>query len=345
MKCIKMGTVLVSLLLVISFLLSCSKNGDKQPWFEPLGKNADWQPQDYVDSQGIKAVHLEGGRLVLEAHLIGQHPNYNKGEVFLDIRYFPGLEGSVPIDLSQSKITVEVEVPNAFDGWESSPNRVQVFVKDHEWRSQYGTWENITKGGKYKATLSPTTGQIRWGYTEPGFDPTKIRIIGVKFAIGTNSSAIYDGPLYVTKISVKPPLALSPPPDMPAAISSPYGSVPFGEKAYSPDGKMYAREVEPRDHGNIGIFDLITDKRLKIMDVRQHPAGDYPNDLKGLAWSPDSKWLAVMYHHDGGGHISIVNIDTGEELKYITISEWYHYMKFSSDGTKIKADGDILDIR
>lgn len=39
MKCIKMGTVLVSLLLVISFLLFCSKNGDKRSWFELLGKN------------------------------------------------------------------------------------------------------------------------------------------------------------------------------------------------------------------------------------------------------------------------------------------------------------------
>ena len=133
--------------------------------------------------------------------------------------------------------------------------------------------------------------------------------------------------------------------DKPAAIGSPHGSVPFGQKAYSPDGKMYTSEVEPRDHGNIGIFDLTTDKRLSIIDVRQHPAGDYPNDLKGLAWSPDSKWLAVMYHHDGGGHISIVSVDTGQEIKYLPISKWYHHIEFSSDGTKINAEGDILDIR
>lgn len=39
-------------------------------------------------------MHLVGGRLVLESYLIGQHPNYSKVEVFLDIRYFPGLENN-----------------------------------------------------------------------------------------------------------------------------------------------------------------------------------------------------------------------------------------------------------
>jgi len=61
----------------------------------------------------------------------------------------------------------------------------------------------------------------------------------------------------------------------PAAIGSPQGSVPFGEKAYSPDGKIYAREIEPRDFGHIGIFEVCTDKLLEEIKVTQHPAGDY----------------------------------------------------------------------
>ncbi|MBI1927301.1 hypothetical protein HYR99_24055 [Candidatus Poribacteria bacterium] len=94
-------------LSVALFLLPASY-GDIGPL---LGENADWQPQDYVDSRGIVAVRLENGRLVFDAHLVGQHPNYSKGEGLLDLRYFPGLECQVPIDLSQSKITVEGEVP------------------------------------------------------------------------------------------------------------------------------------------------------------------------------------------------------------------------------------------
>ncbi len=130
----------------------------------------------------------------------------------------------------------------------------------------------------------------------------------------------------------------------PVAIGSPHGSVPFGAKAYSPDGKLSACEVEPKDHGNIGIFDVNTGKYLKVIDTQQHPWGDYSNTLKGLAWAPDSKRIAVMYHHFGGGHISIVNIDTEKETNYLDIDQWYHYMEFSPDGTKIIAEGDIIDI-
>ncbi len=128
------------------------------------------------------------------------------------------------------------------------------------------------------------------------------------------------------------------------AIGSPGGSVPFGTKAYSPDGKMYVREIEPQGYGHIGVFDVYTNNLLWEIKVIQHPSGEYWNDLKGFAWSPDSRWIAVMYHHGGGGHISIIEVDTGIEIKYIPISEWYHRIQFSSDGTKIIADGDTLEI-
>jgi hypothetical protein len=221
MKGAKLQTVLVVLSFFFSFQLPCGKIDGRQQWFEPLNKNADWQPQNYVDSQGIKAVRLEKGRLVLEAHLVGQHPNYSKGEVFLDLRYFPGLECRVPVDLSQCKITVQGNVPNIFVGEKSRPNGVQVFVKDDGWRCQYGKWVNITRGGSYKGDLSPTIGQIPLGYTEEGFNPKKIRIIGVKFAIGTNSSATYDGLLYVTKITIQPRIALSPSSLLPSSTPLP----------------------------------------------------------------------------------------------------------------------------
>ncbi len=183
--------------------------------FDPLG-NYDWQPQDYKDSQAIKAVELEKGRLILDTHFVRGHPNYSKGEVFLDLRYVPGLEDKTPIDLTDYEIIAEVSVPEEFDGWETHPIGVQVFVKDAEWGSQYGEWINIVRGGKYKASLSPTT--------EEDFNSTKIIIIGVKFAIGDGSLAKYDGPLYVDNVSIEPPLHLTPPPQLPN--STPY-PIPF----------------------------------------------------------------------------------------------------------------------
>lgn len=129
-----------------------------------------------------------------------------------------------------------------------------------------------------------------------------------------------------------------------ASVGSPQGNVSFGEKAYSPDGKLYAREVEPKGRGHIAIYDAVTEKSLKALTVRQHPA-DQPNDLKGLAWSPDNKSLAVMYHYDSGGHISVMSVDSEEEIKHIPIKKQFHYIEFSSDGMKIKADSDVLDLR
>ena len=112
--------------------------------------------------------------------------------------------------------------------------------------------------------------------------------------------------------------------------------------AYSPDGKMYACEISPENFGHIGIFEVSTDGLIRKIKVTQHPDGEFGNYLKKLVWSPDNKYLAVMYHHGEGGHISIVNVDTGMEIKLIPIDKWYHYIEFSSDGTKIIADGDIL---
>ena len=115
-------------------------------------------------------------------------------------------------------------------------------------------------------------------------------------------------------------------------------------KIPSPDGTRYAQEIDPIGYGYIGIFEFSNNRMERMIKVLQHPAGEFENDLKDLVWSPDSRWIAVMYHHNGGGHISIIDVETGIEIKYIPISKWYHHIEFSSDGTKIIADGDTLEI-
>ncbi len=137
-------------------------------------------------------------------------------------------------------------------------------------------------------------------------------------------------------ISSSPPPTTTPPP--------PSFCVKPQMMTYSPDGKMYACEIQPENFGHIGIFELSSDKLIRKIKVTQHPDGEFANDIKKLVWSPDSKYLAVMYHHDTGGHISIVNVDAGIEIKRVPIHKWYHNIEFSSDGTKIIANGDILEV-
>jgi hypothetical protein len=131
----------------------------------------------------------------------------------------------------------------------------------------------------------------------------------------------------------------------PATVDSPHGSVPFGAKAYSPDGKLLAQEIEPKNTGTIGLYAVgSSDAPLRVIEVRTHLAGRFPNDLKGLAWSPDSASIAVMYHHDGGGHISVVRVDTGTESKCFRIDGWPHSMAFSKDGKTIQASSLMIDL-
>lgn len=123
-----------------------------------------------------------------------------------------------------------------------------------------------------------------------------------------------------------PPLTSAP--QCPANLGSPHGSVPLGDRACSPDGTRYARELEPVNQGQIGIFDEATDRQLLVIN-----ADEQNNELKGLAWSPDSRWVAYMFHHNPGGYIVIVDGETGRQARRIAIDEWYHRLEFTPDGT------------
>lgn len=108
--------------------------------------------------------------------------------------------------------------------------------------------------------------------------------------------------------------------------------------AYSPDNQYYAEEVEPYNSGNIGIFSRSDDQL--ILQFEALPEGIY-NDLKAIAWSPNSKYLAIMYHgtilRSG---IYLYAVRTGELIRYIGPGGdnqvgYYHPMVFSDDGTLI----------
>jgi len=112
-----------------------------------------------------------------------------------------------------------------------------------------------------------------------------------------------------------------------SAVQSPHGTVPFGAKAYSPDGTRYAREIEPRDIGHISVFNKRTNESiLQFQALPQNIA----NDLKGMAWSRCSNYLAIMYHGGLRPGINLYNAHTGELVRFIGNSN-SHYMVFSED--------------
>jgi hypothetical protein len=182
----------------------------------------DWRAQDSEDSRGVTGVQYQGGRLVLDAHLVGQDAQYRAGEVLLDFSLYAPTEGTAPIDMTGRTIRVEVVLPAGYGGSQSAPNGVQVFVKDNQWRAQYGRWTNVAwAGGRYEVTLSPSSAPIAGGDTAFGFSPSRVRLIGVKFGINSNSSAQVNGQVRVNSVRITPELSLSPEPGIPSNTTQP----------------------------------------------------------------------------------------------------------------------------
>ena len=198
--------------------------------FNPMGANLDWQPQDYPNSLAVKTVTYTSGKLLLDTDFIGQDSAYANGEAYLNLRFVPGLESRIPIDMSKKTIKVTVEIPAGFVGDPNSPNGVQAFVKDVNWKSQYSAWQNITKNKanatEYTVTIKPSTTDIPVGYiTDSNFDASKIAVIGVKFGIGSNSTSTYQGPLYITGVEIDSPIETAAPPNLSDSIPPPqFGS-------------------------------------------------------------------------------------------------------------------------
>ena len=132
------------------------------------------------------------------------------------------------------------------------------------------------------------------------------------------------------------------------AVFSPHGTAPVGAVAYSPDGNRYAIEIAPAHGGHIGIFDRAN--RQLVVTIEALPANN-ENDVKSLAWSASSNYLAVMYHGGLRPGITLYDARTGELVRYLGPGEdsrgFFHYMIFSGDDRFIflSRDGDDIDAR
>jgi len=164
-----------------------------------------WKAQTYTDSQAITAVsittdcaHSGVGGLEMTVDLVGGHPNKSNGEVFVDLRYHPPLLEppcclTAPVDFDGVQICAYVWCPQGSRGDLSRPNGLQVFVKDEEWRSFYGSWHNIEERQWNHVCVTPSTTAPPGGYMSPGFTPTQTVLLGVKVGAGGGSTATFSG--------------------------------------------------------------------------------------------------------------------------------------------------------
>lgn len=144
--------------------------------------------------KGIARAGCHSLRLIVD--LVGEHPNNSKGEAYVNL--------SDPIDLENVDISVRVRYPKAAVGNPSFPNGAQVFVKDKNYNGEYGTWLAFDEdlAGKWvELKLKPSKNGADVGFMKPGFDPTKIMMVGIQIAAGGGSTACYSGPIYIDAIN------------------------------------------------------------------------------------------------------------------------------------------------
>ncbi|HKQ79855.1 MAG TPA: hypothetical protein VJ810_39545 [Blastocatellia bacterium] len=176
-----------------------------------------WKPTQNESSSAIQSVSKSPARkyignysLRLELDLRGSHAMLSKGEAFVDMQNYPPYGVPIPIDLTGREISISVWLPAGLRGPDSSPNGLQVFSKDVNFKSEYGAWENIQENTWMQVKLTPSTIIPTGGTMDPGFDPTRIRIIGLKIGTADASTDSYKGELYIDSVCFSTPPAPQP---------------------------------------------------------------------------------------------------------------------------------------
>ncbi|MCL5997859.1 MAG: hypothetical protein M1546_17665 [Chloroflexi bacterium] len=169
-----------------------------------------WVKQVYTDSQSCVEIsrtgemHYEGRySLAMRMDLVGADPDdrKRKGEAWVDMMTSPPASGeSIPLDLTNRIVTAQVYAPQGARGDDQHPNGFQIFVKDEKFRSLYGPWSDVAEGRWIQITMTVSSSAQAGGSITPGFDPSRIRVVGVKMAAGDDSKATYGAIVYIDKV-------------------------------------------------------------------------------------------------------------------------------------------------
>jgi hypothetical protein len=101
--------------------------------------------------------------------------------------------------------------------------------------------------------------------------------------------------------------------------------VPGDCRIYSSDGQLYVQQID-RATSRFGVFAVLSGQQLNTF------TGDANNDLKGMAFSPDSQQVALMYHYSYSNWVRLVADLLGTPIKTsLSIgSAYYHYMVYAA---------------
>jgi|SRR5690349_18284243 len=175
-------------------------------------RDDEWVPQTYEDSQAVTAVSrvdfpVYKGRyaLQLDLNLVPKDAHLSKGEAYVDMLAFPPRDNSVgPYNFSNSTITCRLYLPAQIYSANPAPwIGLQVFVKDANARSEYGSWRRFGAQDAetwLSITLRPRVFVAPNGHIDKGFNPSIITTLGVKIGVDDSyarQGVGYSGPIYI----------------------------------------------------------------------------------------------------------------------------------------------------
>jgi len=109
-----------------------------------------WRHQTYADSQAIRFVETDyqNDQWIVNLDLCTKDSKTSQGEMFLDLRYdIPGLAWQAPIDMTGKEISFLIKLDENFEHDPNYQCNIQVFAKDNNWNTQYGTKVKMTESG------------------------------------------------------------------------------------------------------------------------------------------------------------------------------------------------------
>ena len=167
-----------------------------------------WRAQQYPQVRAVRAVRISSqaahsGRhsLALLIDLDGRLRPLREGEAYVDLRFNPPADETVPANLASHAVTAWFYAPAGLAGPLHNPNGVRLFVKDSQWRSEYGPWTHIRGGGWTRLSIVPSTVTPPTGFRTPGFDPQQVLLMGVSVAVGGGSTTRCTGAAYLDDVA------------------------------------------------------------------------------------------------------------------------------------------------
>jgi hypothetical protein len=141
--------------------------------------------------------HLGSYSLKVDTELIATNAQRRTGEILFDLRKSIGVNSA---DLAGKSISAWVYAPAGSAGEAAKPNGLQLVVKDRNWKSQYGAWQNVSEGHWIELTLAVDSAGGD-AHIDEGFQSNAIVAIGVKMSVGEGSKADHAGAIYIDGVN------------------------------------------------------------------------------------------------------------------------------------------------